>query len=208
MKYLLNTTLLIGAITLFSAPGALAQEHQHQRADTAHAMPMDHDGMMDMEHMQAMMPQMMQMHARMMADPVISGHMMANAEMQTMMSGMMGSMKDGEHNMAGMMGGKHDMAGMRKRMAEASPDERQAMMQQMHTGMMARMEEMVPEQRQAMMMKMMKQHRAIMADSLVHERMMGDPEMRQMMEQMREGGMMEHGMDDHGKNDHDKGDHR
>jgi hypothetical protein len=193
MKRTLCTLALLLALT----PAASAQEHQHQHPDTTKAMPMehggmmDHDGMMSMEDMQAMMPQMMQMHERMMADSAMHRMMMADPEMRQMMHEMM----QGDP----MMGGDHDMAAMRERMAALSPDERRQKMQQMHERMMERMQAMSPEEREAMMQRMMGMHQKMMADPAMRERMMADPEMRQMMEgmkeRMKEGGMMPGGMD-------------
>jgi hypothetical protein len=159
--------LVLGAVI----PTAQAQEHQH--ADTTRAAPMDHGHMDGMDHgamdMDAMMPRMMAMHERMMADPEMHQRMMAMPEMRAMMQE--------------MMGGEMDMAAMRERMAAMSPDERQAHMRQMHAQMMERMEAMDPEQRRAM-------HERMRA---MHERMMADPEMRERMEGMHGDGPMDHG---------------
>ncbi len=184
MKRIPNVKLLLCALALIFATSGLAtsaraQEHQHQHADSTRAIPMGEGGMMDMDHMQAMMPQMMRMHEHMMADSVLHQRMMADPDMRTMMQE--------------MMGGEMDMAAMRERMAAMSPDERQAKMQQMHAGMMERMEAMPADERQAKMQQMMEGHRRMMADPEVRERMMANPEMRRMMERMGEGGMMEHG---------------
>ncbi|PAP78943.1 hypothetical protein B1759_16035 [Rubrivirga sp. SAORIC476] len=167
--------LVLGAVI----PTAQAQEHQH--ADTTRAAPMDHghmDGMDGMDHgamdMDAMMPRMMAMHERMMADPEMHQRMMAMPEMRAMMQE--------------MMGGEMDMAAMRERMVAMSPDERRAHMRQMHAQMMERMEAMDPEQRRAM-------HERMRA---MHERMMADPEMRERMEGMHGDGPMDHGQMDHG----------
>jgi len=172
MKRPLSTLLL--ALALLVATSAQAQEHQHQPADTTRAMPMDHGQMDGMDHsgmdMEAMMPRMMAMHERMMADPEMHERMMDNPEMRPMMQE--------------TMGGEMDMAAMRERMAAMSPDERQDHMRQMHAAMMERMASMDPERRRAM-----------------HERMMADPEMRQMMESMHGEGRMRDGMD-HGQMDH------
>lgn len=190
MKRSLYTLTLLLALT----PAVYAQEHQHQHADTTRAMPMehggmmDHDGMMSMEDMQAMMPQMMQMHERMMADSAMHRMMMADPAMRAMMHEMMGS--------------EMDMEQMRERMSKAAPEERQQMMERMHAQMMERMGAMVPEQRQAMMQRMMAMHKKMMADPAMRERMMADPAMREMMERMREGGMMPEGQMDHGGMDH------
>ena len=67
MKRTLSPRLLLCTLVLVFATNAHAQEHQHQHADTTRAMPMDHGGMMDMEHMHAMMPQHRQMVANMLA---------------------------------------------------------------------------------------------------------------------------------------------
>jgi hypothetical protein len=144
---------------------------------------MDHGAGMDMDHMQAMLPQMMRMHDRMMADSVLHQRMMADPDMRAMMQE--------------MMGGEMDMAAMRERMAAMSPAERQARMQQMHAGMMERMEAMPAADRQAMMQRMMAMHQRMMSDPTVRERMMADPEMRRMMEAMP-GGMPGMGGMDHG----------
>jgi hypothetical protein len=172
--------LLLCALVLAFAPGASAQVHQH--ADTTraehHDGMMDHGGMMSMEQMEAMMPQMMRMHERMMADSVIHRRMMADPEMHAMMQE--------------VMGGEMAMGAMRERMAALSPDERRAAMEQMHDRMMARMEAMPPAERRAMMHRMMEAHRRLVADPAVHERMMADPEMRQMMDGMHGGDTMDH----------------
>lgn len=187
MKPLLNPRLLLLLAFVLSVPtGAHAQVHQHQHPDTTRAAPTVHGGM------QAMMPQMVRMHERMMADSAMHRMMMNDPEMRQMMHEVM----EGDP----MMGGDHDMAAMRQRMADASPEERQEMMEQMHARMMERMEAMEPDARRAMMQRMMQMHQRMMKDSEMRERMMADPEMRQMMEgmmeRMREGGMMEHdGMD-------------
>ena len=169
--------------------GADAQVHQHEHADTTRTTPMDHGGMMDMEHMHSMIPQMMEMHERMMADSVIHQGMIADAEMRALM--------------AEMMGTERDMEAMHERMAEMSPEDRRAMTAEMHERMMARMDEMLPDDRAAMMHRMMEVHRRLMADPAVHDRMMADPEMRRMMQQMmHDDGMMHHGADqemDHGR---------
>ncbi|NNF58975.1 MAG: periplasmic heavy metal sensor [Rhodothermaceae bacterium] len=154
------------ALALVFATSAHAQEHQHQHADTTQVMPMDHGDMMDMEHMQTMMPQMMRMHEWMMAD----------LEMRAMM-----------HE---MMGGDHDIATMQERMAGMSPEEHHQMMEQMHARMMARIEAMPAEEHEAMMHRMMAAHHRLMEDPAVHEPMMADPEMHRMMEQMHGGDMM------------------
>jgi hypothetical protein len=193
MKHILNTKLLLCALALVFATSARAQEHRHQTADSARAMPMDHGGGKDMDRMQAMMPQMMRMHDHMMTDSVLHNRMMADPEMRAMMDE--------------MMGGEREMGAMRERMATMSSAQRQAKMQQMHAGMMARMESMPPADRQAMLQRMSAMHNRMMADPAVRERMMADPEMHEMMEQMREGGMMmDHtGMEgmDHTGMDHD-----
>lgn len=196
----MKRTLCTLALLLALAPAASAQEHQHQHPDTTKAMPMehggmmDHDGMMSMEDMQAMMPQMMRMHERMMADSAMHRMMMADPEMRQVMHEMM----QGDP----MMGGGTDMAQMRQRMADASPEERRQMMQQMHERMMERMQAMSPDERQAMMQRMMRMHEKMMSSPAMRERMMADPEMRRMMEgmkeRMEEGGMMPGGMD-HGQ---------
>lgn len=196
-------TLCTFALLLALAPTVQAQEHQH--ADSSRAMPMHHDGMMDpggmmdMEKMHAMMPQMMRMHERMMADSAMHRMMMADPEMRRMMHEMM----EGDP----LMSDDHDMAAMRERMAAMSPDERRRKIEQMHARMMERMQAMEPDERRAMMQRMMrmhqKMHEKMMANPAMHERMMADPEMREMMEgmmeRMREGGMMEHGGMDHGQ---------
>lgn len=173
MKRIPTAKRVLFTLTLVFATSGLAtsvhaQEHQH--ADTTRAMPLEHGGMMDMDHMQAMMPQMMRMHEHMMADSVLHQRMMADPDMRAMMQE--------------MMGGEMDMAAMGERMAAMSPDERQARMQQMRARMMARMEAMPPAERQAMMQRMMAMHHRMMADPAIHERMMADPEMRRMMEAM------------------------
>lgn len=176
MKRIFNTSFFLCALLLILAAGARAQHHQHQHADSTQAAPMEHGGMMDVEHMGAMMPRMMQMHERMMADPVIHERMMADPEMHAVM--------------AQIVGAETDMGAMHERMATMSLEERQAMMSRMHERMMARMEAMPAEERQALMQRMVEAHHRLMADPAVHERMMADPEMRRMMQ---EGGMMHDG---------------
>src|SRR5690606_25206261 len=108
--------------------------------DAPQAVPMDHDGMMGMEDMQAMMPQMMRMHEHMMADSVVHERMMADPELR--------------QAMLEMMGGEMDMDAMHEHMASMPPEERRAMMEGMHTQMMARMEAMPPDEREATMHRM------------------------------------------------------
>lgn len=208
MNRLLTTRLLLLATLVLCVPaGARAQVHQHEHADTTQTRPMDHrtmdhGSMMSPEEMQAMMPQMMRMHERMMVDSVIHQRMAADPEMRALM--------------IEIMGAEMDMGTMHEHMAAMSPEERQAMMSQMHERMMARMEVMPAEERQALFHRMMEAHHRLMADPAVHERMIADPEMHRTMQQMMRGdGMMRDGMGhqetDHGQMegmDHDGADGR
>ena len=167
---------------MFSAGLSAAACAPAQRPETtpdAARAPMAHGGAMDME---AMMPQMMHMHERMAADSVIHQRMMADTEMRAVMSEMMG------HDM--------DPDAMHAHMASMTPDERQAMRTRMHEQMMARMEAMPAAEREALMRRMMEAHHRVMEDPVVRQRMMADPEMHQMMQEMRPGGHGDHG--DHG----------
>lgn len=172
MKHLLSTFALLLALT----PAVQAQDHGHHHADSSQSMPMDHghmmghDGMMSMDQMQAAMPQMMRLHEHMMADADMYQMMMADPDMRQMMQE--------------MMGGDLDMAQFRQRMDDASPEERQQMMEQVHAQMTERMQAMTPEQRRATMERMVQMHQKMMDNPAMHEHMMADPEMHEMMQHM------------------------
>lgn len=184
MQRTLNTTLLGCLLALAGlTTNASAQEHQHPPADTTTSMPVDHGDAMDHHGMDhdgmtghTAMKAMMQMHGRMMADPVIQQQMMADPEMRALMERM--------HRQ--MMGGEADMAALHARMATMPAGEREALMERMHEQMMA----MPKAEREALMDPMRQMHERMMADPRMHERMMADPEMRRMMEE----GMMKDGM--------------
>lgn len=164
-----TTRLLRPALLLFAlafATEATAQGHGHHHADSTAAH----------EH-----GAMMQLHERMAADSLIHQRMMADPELRAAM--------------AEMMGGAMDVEAMHERMAAMPPEERAAMHEQMHEQMHERMMALPADERQARTDRMMEAHRRLMEDPAIRERMMADPEMRRMMQEMMHG---EHEMD-HGE---------
>lgn len=116
MKHFLTSVLPACALILVLVPRVMAQDHQHKHpeADSAKVMPMEHEGVMDMEQMRGMMHRMMQMHKHMMGNPEMHDRMMADPEMKRMMEEMrkhMGSIMGSEHQMGEAMRGDHKMEG-------------------------------------------------------------------------------------------------
>lgn len=142
---------------------------------------MDDDRTMSME-------QVMEAHEHLMADSLYHAHMMADTSLQAAMRDMM----------------TPEMQAMHQKMMAMPHAERMAMMSDMHAQMREQMKAS-PESAHAFHEQMVAAHRRALTDPEVRERLMADPEMREMLERLHEDGMMDHdmmeghheGMEDH-----------